>query len=459
MNYAPGVIFAIGSIAALFLILSPGLLMMHRRFSLPAILLSSTFIWLLIVVPLGSGQSIGNLSWGMYYNRHGWAAFFFILLFYVEPREITKQGKWLDGGLLAMLVRFALYCKITYGLIAISFIVANMLVSKYNRSVSFIALFFILFAMGLIELNLEIHQGYLNSIMNTINNREAVRGGIGSFVISFIEHANSLIIAVLALFYTTLLGRKKTLDWLFVIGCSVVCIILLDQNGGTKGIPSLLATIICLTELIRRNKTSTKENNTNKHHSVIFMLALIIIFIAEPLAKRSFTLYSQYVKSIKLKPITDAPKKLASFLVPSHEDKFVGDLIEKSKMSAASLDKVRSSIEHTLTSYEYYLTINDGVKLLTTYNKSKDTVFVLDLANPFSFILDLKPKKYGHPFKWGWPSGGQAEIFDEVEYVMEPLLPYQTIYSDKAKPKYIEFLSKNYNEIATSSFWKLWKKN
>lgn len=458
-GYAPGVTFAIGAIFALFLIISPGLLMMQRRFSLIVILLSSFFIWLLVVVPLPVGEQIGNLTWGMFYNRHGWAALFLILLFYVEPRELTNKGKWLDGILLAILVLFELYCKITYGLVAVSFLFANMFISKYNRHVSLIALLTVIVSVIIVELALDIHQGYINSIVGEINNRGPYRGSLGSLVITILEHASTIAIIFIAMFYCIISGRNKLFDWLFVIGSTSVCIILLDQNGGVRGIPALVAVIVCLGELVRRYKITEKtveHSNTLAPSSLVFLI-LLTIFIAEPVSKRLFSLYSQYVKSTKLKHLPDAPTKLSTFLVPPPEKTFVSDLFEQE--NANSVQKTRAAIGHTLNSYEYYLTIKDGAELLNANSNIVDEVFVLDITNPFLFTLDLIPQDGGYPFKWKWPSESQEKIFKDIVYVMEPRLPYQTFRSDVFIPKYTAYLEKNYDIIASSRYWQLWQKN
>jgi len=95
-----GVTFALGGVLAFILILTPGFMMMQARFSTVSIILVSVCFWLLIVVPIDTGDLYNNLTWGLFYNRHGWAVLLF--LFYVEPRKPTNKVKYLDGTLIAI---------------------------------------------------------------------------------------------------------------------------------------------------------------------------------------------------------------------------------------------------------------------------------------------------------------------------------------------------------------------
>ena len=120
---APSAIFAFdGVVVATFMLLA-AVLTMYRRFSLPATLTTLAFLWLLIVVPVPSG--VRDITWGTYYNRHGWAALTVLMLFYVEPKNQTQWDEWLDFVIVALVATFLLYMKATFGFAGIVFIVAN----------------------------------------------------------------------------------------------------------------------------------------------------------------------------------------------------------------------------------------------------------------------------------------------------------------------------------------------
>jgi hypothetical protein len=464
LGFDPSVTFAIEGILVLLIIFSAGLLVMYSRFSLLMILLPSIFIWLLITVPLGSGQDANNFSWGMFYNRHGWAGLFFILLFYIEPREITKASKWIDSSMLAVLVLFELYCKITYGLVGLGFIFANMLVSKYNRSVSIISLLIIVLSILIIHLAIDIHNGYLDSILRAINSRGAYRGNIYNVINTIIEHSHIIIAVLLAMVYSAFLGCNKLLNWLFVIGSTIVCIILLDQNGDIKGIPSVIAVFLVLAELIRRNNLLSTENNKAMEGfsgaEPICIVIIMTILLVKPTVNRLYSLYAYNIKTTSVTSLTSTPEKITNFLVPTPSRKHLfTNLIAENDFSPNLLSNIRASAsDQILSSYEYLITINDGHKLLNEHMTQKGKVFVLDMANPFLFTLALPPKNPGYSFLFSWPSETVDNIFNDITYIMEPKLPFQSSLSVSYKAEYKNYLHSNYQNITSSLYWNLWIK-
>ena len=70
----PSAIFAFNGVVVAAFVLLAGGLTMYRRFPLPATLTTLVFLWLLIVVPMPSGGDFHEITWGTFYNRHGWAA-------------------------------------------------------------------------------------------------------------------------------------------------------------------------------------------------------------------------------------------------------------------------------------------------------------------------------------------------------------------------------------------------
>lgn len=464
LGFDPSVTFAIEGMLVLLIIFSAGLLIMYSRFSLLMILLPSVFIWLLITVPLGSGQDANSFSWGMFYNRHGWAGLFFILLFYIEPRDITKASKWIDSSMLAILVLFELYCKITYGLVGLAFIFANMLVSKYNRSVSIISLLIIALSILIIHFAIDIHNGYLNSILRAINSRGAIRGNIYSVINTIIEHSHIIIAVLLAMLYSASLGCNKLLNWLFVIGSTIVCIILLDQNGDIKGIPSIIAVFLVLAELVRRNNLLSTENNKTMNSldgaEPICIVIIMSILLIQPTVNRLYSLYTYNKKTTSETPLASTPEKITNFLVPIPSGKnLFTNLVADNDLSSDLLNNIRASTsDQILTSYEYLITINDGHKLLNEHISQKEKVFVLDIANPFIFTLELPLQNPGYPFLFSWPSETVDTIFDDATYIMEPRIPFKSSLSVSYKAKYENYLHSNYRNTISSLYWNLWIK-
>ena len=455
-----GVTFALGGVLAFILILTPGLLMMQSRFSTVSILLVSVYFWLLIVVPIDTGDSYNNLTWGLFYNRHGWAVLSFLFLFYVEPRKPTSKIMYLDGTLIAILVIFALYSKITYGLIALAFVFANMLVSKYNRSTSLISLAIIILSIVLIELTLDLNEGYVKSITTAINDRSLNRGGFWGMLSTIVKHANTLTAMSLVMIYLVLFGKNRVFDGLFVLGCIATCLVVADQNGGPENfLPIIFTVLIVCAELIRRNNINlidVKTKVTSNHYLVI--LTLIVIFLAKPIANRTLALQDYYSKSITMQAIEDTPEKLSTFLVSSkHRHFLLSEYLEQKGTSPALIGNLRLSLDDELSTYEYYLSIIDGHNLLKPYINIKSKVFVLDISNPFLHTHGLQPRKHGYPFKYEIPSDETHVVFKGITIVMEPKLIYEYHRHSWFKRAYGEYVENNYVKLATSKYWNLWR--
>lgn len=457
----PGVIFALGGVIVLFLVLLPGILMMYRRFPLITVLPVCILAWLLIVVPLGSGQTSSNLSWGMFYNRQGWAALIFILLFYVEPRTIQPRDKWIDGSILALLVLFEIYSKITFGVVSLAFLFANMFISRYNRTVSIIAVVIVLLVALIIELVTDLHQGYFESIQNIINQRSVYRGGLYQTISSVMRHADILAAALVALVFAAFVGRRRPLDWLFVFSCCAASIVLLNQNGGRNGLPALIAVFACMAELARRaalrQPARMDGKTTINSHGAVAILALMVIFIAQPVGYRLIAWQSHYHKSTSLPAISGAPARLSSFLVAAREGSELAGYLEAPGFTEESLGEMRLALSDLLSTGEYLTSISDGVELLESQDYEGETIFVLDMSNPFTFALGGTPRKGGYPFFWaGTPEAGRA--FENVALVMEPRVPYQYQRYHDLKEAYGTYLQTNYVRVARSKYWHLWRR-
>lgn len=460
----PGVIFALGGVMVLFLVLLPGILMMYRRFPLITVLPVCILAWLLIVVPLGSGQTSSNLSWGMFYNRQGWAALIFILLFYVEPREIRPRDKWIDGSILALLVLFEIYTKITFGVVSLTFLFANMFISRFNRTVSVIAVVIVLLVALIIELATDLHQGYFESIQNIIDQRSVYRGGLYQTISSVMRHADILAAALVALVFAMFSGRRAPLDWLFLFGCCAASIVLLNQNGGRNGLPALISVFACMAELARRaalwqptgaNHSAAKD--INRQHGAVAILALMLIFITQPVGYRLIAWQSHYHKSTSLPAISGAPERLSSFLVAAGDGPELAGYLEAPGFTEESLGEMRLALSDLLSTGEYLTSIGDGIELLESQDYEGETIFVLDMSNPFTFALGGTPRKGGYPFFWvGTPEAGR--VFENVALVMEPRVPYQYQRYHDLKKAYGTYLQTNYVRVARSKYWHLWRR-
>jgi hypothetical protein len=460
-----GVTIAFGCLSATVIILVPGLIMMYKRFGIIPIILSLIYWWLVIAAPLGIGETYNNISWGMFYNRFGWAALFFVFLFYVEPRVKIKYAEFIDGILLSILVLFLLYCKITYGFIAVLFVSANFFVSTYNRKVSIIAGCLVIIISLFVEIFLELHAGYISSIMSAIEDRGIHRGGMWGLLSVTVNNMGILSASLISIVYAGFCGRKNIFDWVFVFCVCSVCVLLVDQNGGkVNGLPSAIAVFIVLAELLNRhNKNMALHNKEREQHhlkeSLLFSV-LLVVFIAEPICNRLLAVQDHYQKSTHAKKIDATPTKLSSFLVPHNQSLFLVQYFKgEGSLSENKLGQLRLLLNDTLSSHEYYLSVMDGYHLLEEQLSEESGVMVLDLANPYSYLFDIVPQDKGHPFMWSWPKDSNITIFKDITFVLEPKIPFHFRVAQDFKEHYSAFLHSNFTLLDSSNYWRLWQRN
>jgi hypothetical protein len=463
----PSAIFAFNGIVVAGFVLLAGWLTMYRRFRLPVALVMLVFLWLLIVVPMGSGNGFRDVSWAMYYNRHCWAALAVMMLFYVRPESLKPHDKWLDSFVLASLAIFLIYTKITFALVGVAFIVANMFTQRYNRIVSVISFPIIALVMGSIEIIHGYHTAYFNDIFATATGNPIFRDGKWGFLEIFIEHAWIFIACAAALFATLLAGRRCWLDWAFVFSLVSVSVVLLATTGGMgKGMPTLIAIFVCCGELARRaeNQRESKvvSSDWRIHAGSLACMLLVMMFVIEPLGNRVVAWHDHYAKTTRgiLKPLPGLPAKLSGFLVKENASNHQ-DIYGHNEEGHSLLTRVRNISPTTLSPHEYLLTIVEGYELLRTTVSEDSSLFVFDNADPFSVALNMRPTENGYPLFWTYlyfseensPSG--QEILYNVDFVMVPIVPHEIHTLRTMQKIYGDYLGQEYIELKRSPHWRL----
>jgi hypothetical protein len=414
-----------------------------------------------------SGKNFQDITWGTYYNLHGWAALTVVLLFYIEPENQKRYDKWLDSIILASLTLFLLYSKITFGLVSVAFIIANMVPSSYSRIVSSISLIIVIMAIALTEFLFGFNGEYLANIFVTGERSPLLQYGFwGLLHTSIIAHMWVYVACAGAILATLVVGRRSWLDWAYVLGAIATSIVLLETTGGThKGLPALIAVFVCCGELARRaeigSKNSSTHNGWRNHVGSLACLYLVVMFISEPVSNRIIAWHDHYIKTTRdiIKPLPGLPPALSGFLVrvePWGRHETLG----QSEDAHNFLTRSRRFSGNTLTPYEYLLTIIEGVELLRTIELRDRALFVLDNADPFTVALNMKPTENGYPLLYAnsltrenHPEG--QKIFYKVDFVMVPVLPHQTKTFDIMTGLYGDYLDREFIELRRSLHWRL----
>jgi len=453
-------VFPVGGVLVAAFLLLAAWLTMYSRFSLLSSVLTTVFLWLLIVAPVGSGNDFDLISWGTYYNRHGWAAVTIALLHYVKPQNATLLDRWVDTFVLSALTLFALYTKITFGLVALAFIFCNMFVSKYHRDVSKYSIVTIIIIVAILELIFEFHMMYIRDIFEVTASNSMFRNGTWGIINLITAHAWVLVACGGVLLITLMLSSGVILlNVGFILSCIIVSIMLLDQSGGTwNGLQALIAVFICCGELARRAEAQFGAAGSRHYAGTLACFFLVLMFISEPVLTRTIVMHDYYTKTA-INPLPGLPAALSGFRVP------VSDLQDDAghdDIAHETLARYRTKIEFQLFAYEYLLTIIEGVDLIKTVNYRGKTLLVLDHADPFSLALELKPTPNGRPLLYAdsgiftsshHPSG--QEMFSGVDYVMAPVLPYSPATFNVLTGLYGDYLNEKYVEVKRSLHWRL----
>lgn len=461
----PGAIFAFNGVLVAAFLLLMAWLTMYRRFSLLVTVTTFIFLSLLIVVPMANGGRFSQISWGMFYNRHGWAALAIVLFHYVEPRKIQAHDKWIDAIVLSALVVFQLYNKITFGLVSAVFLLANLITSKYNRDVSVICIVVIIAIVTSVEIIFGFNVAYAQDIFYALEVGSVSRGGLRGIVNTIIHHAGILTACVGALLAVLAAGRRYVLDWLYVLCCIIASIMLLDQSGDRWGLQALIAVFVCCGELARRAEIDRESGGTGgrwPHHTgSLVCMFLALMFISKPVSARVAAWYSHYNAATRIKPLPGLPPALSGFIVPTKRRPTLQDIAGDDD-ALDLLAQFRLDTIDTLSPRQYFLTIVEGVELLRTTTYRDRTVFVFDVTDPFTFALNMRPTENGYPMLWAGTTLSRdihppaESIFSDVDYVMVPRLPYHQGQLDVMLDIYGDYLKSNYMELKRSPHWGLW---
>jgi hypothetical protein len=472
-----GAIFGFNSVVVAALVLLAALVAMPRRLTLPSAVLVFVFVCLLIVVPMGEANNYLTISWGTFYNRHGWAALIVILLFYVEPETIKPHDKWVDAFALASLALLEIYTKFTFGAIALGFVAANTFVSRYNRQMSVRSLFLIIVFAASLEITFRFHMAYWHNIMEFLS---WVKGGrIGPRAVASILIANCWIIlgSLGAAMATRIAGRRSAFDVLYVFGCILSSMLLRAGIGdnSTIGLVALVAVPICLGELARRAEmqgAATERSPTGRAAHLVWgaCLFLALMFISNEAANRIIAWggYFAKVRSTDVHPLPGTPLRLSGFVVPEVGENDLYDLHKGPEAFDPDLTRYRTLLmggASSLGTIDYMRSIVEGANLLQSVHYKNRSVLTFDMVDPFTFALGMVPTRNGYPlFFVGMgmitsdPSllPRPAQLVADVDFVMVPLLPYSPDTTKNMMLIYGSYLRQNFKLLKGSPHWELW---
>ena len=332
----------------------------------PAIALPfSIFLILVAAVPINFGESIAGLSFGMFYNRVGWAALGFLLILYLRPLHRRSFQSILDAGCAASLTLLMLYMKLSYGLVALGFLILMLLDSQQRRWA--LAAFGMVLAGGLlVESFWGATEAHIDDLM--------LAGGVsGSF--KSLDELVSVFLRNLAdytffaLFAAFALWRTRSIrDFLFYGFCAGSGFMLIMQNFQTGGIITLPAGAAVAAELLAR----TMPVSTDRKAPALAMGTQLLML--------AFVLPSSIHHAATL--------GLHAALASTNQ----GQAVPLPKFDRVRLVQLWTEDNYPVFS-RYLESLGDGARALSALGNEAGRVHVLDFVGPFSAGLGLAPPR------------------------------------------------------------------
>jgi hypothetical protein len=414
----------------------------RKRMAWMGAALAAVVVALIAAAPFPIGWEPNTLSHAMFYNRFGYALLGLVVLESFRPGAATLAGGISTGIVAAAL----LFQKPSYGLVALGFAAGSALLgSSDRRRVLGIAaglvgavlamMAYLRFDFGAVWSDLRMMSAARSAGLSFWNIRWAFLKGFAEF----------LPLGVLAALTSTLTSSLQPLaaTALLWIGGAL----LLATNAQPSGFP--LNAVLALI-LVERARATIKNDTPSwprfpQPAAIVILLGLICCL---PIAvSNAAGLADALIESQRR-----VPETVARFQSP-----ILSRLILYDVPNGTDSD-VRS------TGAVYVTYVNDGVDLIRRVSAPNETIFTLDLVNPFPYALMRRPARgsmpalsFNHTFTDG-DKPSQAWLYGSADIVMVPKHPASA--EPDARALFRNYLPGIRNEMtlcAEDDWWELYR--
>ena len=335
---------------------------LHPFLALPL----GAFLVLLLAAPVNLGESVTALSFAMFYNRIGWAALAVLLVMYLRPRQAHPRQDIFDACAAAFLTAVMLYTKITYGLVALAFLVLLLLDPRQRRWAA-LAIGLTLAAAIVVEGFWRASLAHLADLMLTAKVSGSLRGTSGQIIDHVLGNLADYVL--LALFAALALARTRSLrDALFYVFCAVSGFLIINQNQQAWGILTIHAASAVAAETIIRASRETPEP-AFQPWSAAAGAKLLFLALVLPTVVHSMIALGLHGTAASLR---------------------WGQEVALPNLGRVRLVNLWSWGDHEAA--EHYLeTVRDGAAALASLPEKPSRILVLDRANPFSVGFGYEP--------------------------------------------------------------------
>jgi hypothetical protein len=317
------------------------------------------FLLLIAAVPLNLGEGISSLSFAMFYNRIGWAVLSTLLVMYLQPERISAHQDLLDALCATGLTLVLLFLKVTYGLVAMAFVIFMLFDSRQRRwAAAASALIFV--GCLVIEAFWQSSRAYLDDLRVTgdVSGGLAIADLVDTFRRHLLDYTCFALFAVLALWRT-----RSTRHFLFFGFCAGAGLLIQKQNSEAWGIIALFAgASVAMEIMLRSQRQASQDNRSFGYRKALLLLALLV-----PLSL--YTLMGIGLHAVLAATRTGEPFGLPRF--------------DRVRLTSLWVPGDRTFIS------DYLVSVRDGARLLSELPMKPQRVSVVDFVNPFSAGLDL----------------------------------------------------------------------
>lgn len=422
------------------------------------VLSASIFVLTISTRPLGYG--VTNTTYAMLYNRYGYVLLAMLLVqLFIPDRSSFKSKEIFNGLSNGILLAFLFYCKITFFIVGLGFIIIYILIFRF--SIYWAAMSLGGFALVVISMlvifhinigdyfgNLYIAARSQSSGMRLGNIARCLKDNILLVYFSFLI----LLLAYISTIYVDkfVLNTRMFLKVSIVVTAIVASGILLSSGDAPEGndVPIFfIAGIIILSYLPKlTDKVGSLTNNT-RFMALFIILAGFPVLIGHIFMKDVASVaYTAFWNKTQLASISPSQRfqsnSLYDFVIPSNST------WETAYWRASDVPQ----------------RINEGLDLLKRHINKSSKIFCLCYTDPFTFGLGLAPVK-GTPLWWDVNFSFNANnypspdvLFRNVNVVMIPIFTADDTGCCKdtvvlMEQIYDDYLAKNFSKEDESTHW------
>jgi hypothetical protein len=439
------------------------------------------YLSLLIAAPAVVGEPPSMVTMAMWYNRFCWALLCLLFFLYVPPRHhVAPQlaglaSRWADGLVAGLLVATMIYTKITYGLVALSFLGLWFALARENRSAALVATGVTLAAVVLVETIWRLNGPYLQDIRFALASAQALQGGLLQPLKAVFQHVRETAFVLLAALLIVRNSETPFRDLLFVGFCTAAGFVILNQNSADTSVPVIVVVLALAAE--RLMAPHATEPFARRADAMVFAVALLLVFAAEAFVFRGLVLTRHFAQHRYASSDLPVPAALAGLTFadfsPTHMrirpggTEALEGLLEPGLTAGRAFDLLRDRHNvgiRKLGTEEYILTLTKAIEVLESVGYEGRRVFVFDIINPMSFILNTPPPVGDlfcyHVGRQFGPANHQPadELFASVALVLVPTFAVEPTTRDTLMDLYGDHLRQEFRVAAESDYWTVWQR-